>query len=388
MPLADIPRTLEWTPPTPSAQSELRLIDQRELPHELVYVDCFNSTQVCECIESLAVRGAPAIGVAGAFAVVLWAENEWMRKNAAIAGEPGGREVFLAELDARAAEIAAVRPTAVNLGWAVAQMVELAHATGKVGTAEKATEKAGMADGNAGTSAGAMPATSATPAEITAQMRVRACEMAEEDVATCAAIAKNGADELAKLSARLGRPLRIETHCNAGSLATVHGGTALGVVYEAHARGLVERVWVDETRPVEQGARLTAWELGRAGVPYTLVCDNMAGSLMQAGKVDAVVVGADRICANGDFANKIGTYALAVLAHHHDVPFCVAAPKSSFDMELACGAEIEIEQRGAREVRCMPSGHDWLPVAPPDADVYNPAFDVTPADLVHAVFTE
>lgn len=328
------------------------------------------------------MRGAPAIGVAGAFAVVLWAENEWMRKNAAIAGEPGGREAFLAELDARAAEIAAVRPTAVNLSWAVAQMVELAHAAGGDGAANRG----GTANGGAG--AAATSAVPTTPAAIAGQMRARACEMAEEDVATCAAIARNGADELAKLSARLGRPLRIETHCNAGSLATVHGGTALGVVYEAHARGLVERVWVDETRPVEQGARLTAWELGRAGVPYALVCDNMAGALMQAGEVDAVVVGADRICANGDFANKIGTYALAVLAHHHDVPFYVAAPNSSFDAGLARGAEVEIEQRDPREVRCMPSGRDWLPVAPADAEAFNPAFDVTPAELVCAVFTE
>ena len=360
MPLADIPRTLEWTPATASAQSSLRLIDQRELPHELVYVDCFNSTQVCECIEDLAVRGAPAIGVAGAFAVVLWAENEWMRKNGAIAVEVGGREAFLSEMDARAAEIAAVRPTAVNLSWGVAQMTELAHAADR----------------------------EATPADIAAQLRTRACELAEEDVATCAAIAKNGADALEELHKRLGRPLRIETHCNAGSLATVHGGTALGVIYEAHARGLIERVWVDETRPVEQGARLTAWELGQAGVPFALVCDNMAGALMQAGEVDAVVVGADRICANGDFANKIGTYALAVLAHHHDVPFYVAAPKSSFDEKLVCGAQIEIEQRDPKEVRCMPSGRDWLPVAPADAEVFNPAFDVTGHELVTAVFTE
>ncbi len=387
MSLADIPRTLEWVPATASAQSELRLIDQRELPHELVYIDCFNSTQVCECIEDLAVRGAPAIGVAGAFAVVLWAENEWMRKNAAIAGEAGGREAFLAELDARAAEIAAVRPTAVNLSWGVAQMTELAHA---------AADGAADADGADGAAAGAgdaanggeATAAAATPARIAAQLRARACELAEEDVATCAAIANNGADVLAELHARLGRPLRIETHCNAGSLATVHGGTALGVIYEAHARGLVERVWVDETRPVEQGARLTAWELERAGVPFTLVCDNMAGALMQAGEVDAVVVGADRICANGDFANKIGTYALAVLAHHHDVPFYVAAPKSSFDEKLICGAQIEIEQRDPKEVRCMPSGREWLPVAPADAQAFNPAFDVTGHELVTAVFTE
>ncbi len=360
MPLADIPRTLEWTPATASAQSRLRLIDQRELPHELVYVDCFNSTQVCECIEDLAVRGAPAIGVAGAFAVVLWAENEWMRKNGGMALEPGGKEAFLCELDARAAEIAATRPTAVNLSWGVRQIAALAHEA----------------------------ASDATPASIAEDMRARACELAEHDVATCAAIARVGADALGQLAGRLGRPLRIETHCNAGSLATVHGGTALGVVYEAHARGDVERVWVDETRPVEQGARLTAWELGRAGVPFTLVCDNMAGALMRAGEVDAVVVGADRICANGDFANKIGTYALAVLARHHDVPFYVAAPKSSFDAKLVSGVQIEIEQRDPKEVRCMPSGRDWLPVAAADADVYNPAFDVTEHELVTGIFTE
>ena len=361
MPLADIPRTLEWVPATPSAQGKLRLIDQRELPRRLVYADCFNSAQVCECIADLAVRGAPAIGVAGAFAVVLWAENEWLRKNAGIAGEAGGDAAFLAELDERAAEIAATRPTAVNLSWGTAQMTELAHAAADAGMA---------------------------PAAIVEKLRARACALAEEDVACCAAVARNGAAELTRLSAQLARPLRIETHCNAGSLATVHGGTALGVVYEAHARGLVERVWVDETRPVEQGARLTAWELERAGVPFTLVCDNMAGALMQAGEVDAVVVGADRVCRNGDFANKIGTYALAVLARHHDVPFYVAAPKSSFDDALATGADIQIEQRDPKEVRCMPSGHEWLPVAPEGADAFNPAFDVTGHELVTAIFTE
>ena len=168
----------------------------------------------------------------------------------------------------------------------------------------------------------------------------------------------------------------------------MHGGTALAVIYEAHAQGLIEKVWVDETRPVEQGARLTAWELEQAGVPYSLICDNMAGSLMKAKQVDAVIVGADRICKNGDFANKIGTYSLAVLARHHRIPFYVAAPKSTFDNSLARGSQIEIEQRDAKEVRCIPHGREWLPIAPQDCDAFNPAFDVTPARLVTAVFTE
>lgn len=367
MSLEDIPRTLEFKPATPSAQSALSLIDQRKLPLSLEYVECFNSGQVCDCIKDMAVRGAPAIGIAGAFALVLWAENEWLRKHAQLAQDESATPDFLQELEARAAEISKTRPTAVNLSWALNEMVEYARAS--AGCAQSGEE-------------------TCTPAQLEKLLETKACQMAEQDVQVCKKIGEHGASELAKLKNELGRPLRIETHCNAGSLACVHGGTALAVIYEAHAQGLIEKVWVDETRPVEQGARLTAWELEQAGVPYSLICDNMAGSLMKAKQVDAVVVGADRICKNGDFANKIGTYSLAVLARHHRIPFYVAAPKSTFDYSLARGSQIEIEQRDAKEVRCIPHGREWLPIAPQDCDAFNPAFDVTPARLVTAVFTE
>ena len=363
MSLEDIPRTLEFKPATPSAQSALSLIDQRKLPLSLEYVECFNSGQVCDCIKDMAVRGAPAIGIAGAFALVLWAENEWLRKHAQLAQDDSATPDFLQELEARAAEISKTRPTAVNLSWALNEMTDYARVNADCAEA-------------------------CTPAKLEKLLEAKACQMAEQDIQVCKKIGEHGASELAKLKNELGRPLRIETHCNAGSLACVHGGTALAVIYEAHAQGLIEKVWVDETRPVEQGARLTAWELEQAGVPYSLICDNMAGSLMKAKQVDAVIVGADRICKNGDFANKIGTYSLAVLARHHRIPFYVAAPKSTFDYSLARGSQIEIEQRDAKEVRCIPHGREWLPIAPQDCDAFNPAFDVTPARLVTAVFTE
>ena len=384
MDLEKLPRTLTWhgteTGWVPSAltatgfddaAAHLRLIDQRRLPAELEYVDCFTSTQVRDAIADLTVRGAPALGVAGAFALVLWAKNEWPvieERKARKRDEDAGPEddvsrafKFLGALKKEGDRVSDVRPTAVNLSWGVGQIVSLARRQVR---AEASVE------------------------EITRSLERRAVQIMHEDEQMSQRIGENGARIFAELAERLGHPLRVETHCNAGSLATVYLGTATAVIYKACEQGNIERVWVDETRPVDQGARLTAWELGRAGVPYTLVCDDMAGSLMKDGKVDAVIVGADRICANGDVANKIGTYQLAVLARHHDVPFYVAAPETTFDDALENGDQIEIEQRAPEEVRCMPHGREWLPVAPIEAPVYNPAFDVTPHDLVTSIISD
>ena len=341
----NLPRTLYWE------DGCLYILDQRKLPHEVAYLECTQSDQVCDAITELAVRGAPAIGDAGAYAVALWCLNE----------RPTDAD-FVAAFNARCKEIAAVRPTAVNLSWAVKQCRENALELLDHGK---------------------------TPSQVADAMLVLAHGMLEADRADCKRIGEVGAAEFHQLALELGRPLRVETHCNAGSLACAFYGTALSVIYHAHAAGDIEMVWVDETRPVDQGARLTAWELMQAGVPCTLICDNMAGSLMAAERVDVVVVGADRICANGDFANKIGTYPLAVLASCHNVPFYTAAPRSTFDMSLATGEQIVIEQRNPMEVRCAPiAGGAWQPIAPVDVPVYNPAFDVTPHELLAGIFTE
>lgn len=375
----DIPKSLQWQPAldgwVPSAlttanlddaAARLTVLDQRMLPHSVEYNDCFTSKQVCDSIAELAVRGAPAIGVAGAFATVLWAKNEWpVIREAKRQVNPKSAidsvTVFARKLAQRGKEIAATRPTAVNLAWAVDQLV---------GYAKKAALQG------------------ATTNEITDGLESRACAIARAEVGACKKIGEYGAEVFSQLAGKLGRPLRVGTHCNAGALATIAWGTATSAIYHAFAAGNIEKVWVDETRPVMQGARLTTWELGRAGVPYTLICDDMAGSLMRAGLVDAVIVGADRICANGDVANKIGTYSLAVLAHHHGIPFFVAAPQSTFDRELASGEEIVIEQRDEREVRGMPYGHQWLPIAPSASQVLNPSFDVTPQELITGIITE
>lgn len=341
----------------------LRLLDQRKLPHNVEFIDCKGHAAACRAIKELAVRGAPAIGDAGAFALVLWAQNEWPQ----LAGENAEDiDAFLEALDAVAETVAQVRPTAVNLSWAVGLMQRQAHEF-----VQSAKDK------------------DVSIEMIAAVLEAEAAAILKADELSCKSIGQVGAEEFHHLAQKLGRPLRVETHCNAGSLACARYGTALSVIYHAHAAGDIEMVWVDETRPVDQGARLTAWELMRAGVPCTLICDNMAGSLMQAGKVDAVVVGADRICANGDFANKIGTYPLAVLAQHHGVPFYTAAPASTFDMALSSGEQIVIEERPAQEVRCAPIADGaWQPIAPADVPVFNPAFDVTPHELLAGIFTE
>jgi methylthioribose-1-phosphate isomerase len=287
------------------------LLDQRRLPDDVVYIECRSAAEVAEAIRTLAVRGAPAIGIAAGYGYAL----------AAARGD---------DLDAAAAVLLASRPTAVNLAWAIAEL------------RRDDQEPAALAG--------------------------RARALHEEEVERCRRMAGHAAGLLAPGTRAL-------THCNTGALATGGVGSALGAIREGFARGLVEHVLVDETRPLLQGARLTAWELERAGVPHTVVADAAAGSLMARGEVGAVLTGADRIAANGDAANKIGTYPLAVVASRHEIPFYVVAPSSTVDLETAAGADIPIEERDPAEVTARFAAR-------------NPAFDVTPASLVTAIVTE
>ena len=305
-----IPPTIEW------ADGVVRMVDQRRLPGELSFLECRSVDELCEAITTLAIRGAPALGAAGAMGIAL----------AAIAGEP---------LEEAGRRLKLTRPTAVNLAWGVDRALAAAD-----------------------------------PAE-------EAGRIAREDVERNRRLGAHGAGLLSEGA-------RVLTHCNTGSLACVGYGTALGVIRAAHETGRRPSVWVGETRPVLQGARLTAWELQQLGIPCTLVADAMAGTLMASGEVDAVIVGADRIAANGDVANKIGTYGLAVLARHHGVPFYVAAPVSTFDPDTPDGAAIPVERRAADEVAIV-AGHR---LAPEGVAVENRAFDVTPAGLVTAYVTE
>jgi methylthioribose-1-phosphate isomerase len=314
-----IPPTIEWR------RGRVRLIDQRALPRELRFVECASVDELCGAIRSLVVRGAPALGAAGAFGVALAAHT--------ISDEYA--------VLAAARHLAAARPTAVNLAWGVERALA-------------AWEK-----GGAGAALG------------------EAERVAADDVATNRALGGFGV-ELVPDGAR------VLTHCNAGSLATVGYGTALGVVRAAHDAGKRPQVWAGETRPVLQGARLTAWELDRLGIPVTVIADVMAGSLMATGDVDLVVVGADRIAANGDVANKIGTYPLAVLAREHDVPFVVAAPTSTIDLATPTGAAITVEERSEDEVVRIGTER----IAPDGVAAANRAFDVTPARFVTAIVTE
>ena len=341
--LERLPRTVELCRGADGG-AQLAFVDQRLLPGELRVVRSGSWREVVDAVKTLAVRGAPAIGVAGAAAVALWACNEGAAR-AASRGCSCSTEAFFEELARVACEVERARPTAVNLSWGVRRAAACARAAAAEGGDVFACADA-LFD------------------EVKAMER--------QDEAANRAIGAAGA-------ALLPERARVLTHCNAGSLATVFFGTALGVVYAAAQLGGVERVYADETRPVGQGARLTSWELSRAGVPVTLICDDMAASVMARGLVDAVVVGADRIAANGDVANKIGTYGLAVLARAHGIPFYVAAPSSSIDAGAASGADIPIEQRDAAEVLARPIE---------GVEVMNPAFDVTPAGLVDAYITE
>jgi methylthioribose-1-phosphate isomerase len=313
------------------------IIDQRALPAQCIERELTTLDEVCDAIRTLAVRGAPAIGITGAMGLVV----------AAAPGAAQTRAEYLTNLKASAESIRKTRPTAVNLPWALARMTRVADAT--------------QGDASA----------------IHARLREEATAILDEDRAMCRAIGEHGL-ELIKPGAR------IATHCNTGALATGGIGTALAPIYLAAERGLKPEVFADETRPLLQGSRLTAWELTQANIPVTILPDSAAASLMREKQIDLVIVGADRIAANGDVANKVGTYALAITAKHHGVPFYVAAPSSTVDPDTATGADIHIEQRHADEVRR--TGQTLT--APEAVDVYNPAFDVTPAALITAIITD
>ena len=324
--------TLTWQ------DDALVIVDQTRLPTEKVLVRLTSADDVFRAIRSMQVRGAPAIGIAAAFGVYLGVRDV----------ATADRQVFLAAVDVVANRLVSARPTAVNLAWAVERQRR---------TLSRHPQ--------------------ASVPELKQLLLAEAQSMIQEDNAVCLAIGRHGADLL--------RPgMGILTHCNAGGLGTARYGTALAPIYVAKARGIDVHVYADETRPVLQGARLTAWELKEAGVPVTLICDNLAAVVMQRGWVQAVIVGTDRVARNGDVANKIGTYGLAVLAKAHSIPFYVAAPRSSIDLAIASGAEIPIEERDPREV----TEGMGRKIAPDGVHVFNPAFDVTPAELVTAFITE
>jgi methylthioribose-1-phosphate isomerase len=326
--------TLAWTP------EGVRFIDQTKLPHEESYVLAATYEQVADVIVTMVVRGAPAIGVSAAYGVALGA----LRSQAATAAE------FAPEFERICARLAGTRPTAVNLFWAIDRMKRCFARLNAAG--------AGLG-------------------EIKEKFLAEAHLMYDEDIAACKAMGAFGG---ALLPAEGG----VLTHCNAGALATCGYGTALGVIRSAVEQGKRIHVFADETRPFLQGARLTAWELMQDHIPTTVICDNMAASLMRAGRIQAVVVGADRIAANGDAANKIGTYNVAILAKEHGIPFYVAAPWSTVDMATATGDSIPIEERPAIEV----THHGGKQLTPNGVGICNPAFDVTPAKYIAAIITE
>jgi methylthioribose-1-phosphate isomerase len=320
----------------------LELIDQRRLPAEFVTLKVRSVEQLHEAIRTLAVRGAPAIGVAAAYGPVL--ALQWLT------GRPSLQEALDQVLKA-CDYLASSRPTAVNLFWALDRI--------RVKACEAAEDP------------------EATVRSLRAAIFTEANAIYQEDVEMCRRIGENG-------ERLIHNGFGVLTHCNAGALATAGQGTALSVLFEAHKRGRQFEVYADETRPLLQGSRLTAWELQQARIKVTVICDNMAGFLMKQGKIHAVIVGADRIAANGDTANKIGTYSLSILAKHHGIPFYVAAPSSTFDLNIESGAEIPIEQRNLEEVIWCAG----VQTAPPGVGVYNPAFDVTNAKDITAIITE
>lgn len=313
----------------------IRILDQTRLPHEEVYLELRTVGEVAEAIRSLRVRGAPLIGVAAAYGVVLGARSL----------DEQTRTGFLCGLDSVIATLGATRPTAVNLFWALARMRGVAESAGPEGIVER--------------------------------LAAEAQAIHAEDVERCRRIGEAGASLFPD-------GCRVLTHCNAGALATTGIGTALAPLWVAWAQGARFSVYVDETRPLLQGARLTAWELVRAGIPTTLMTDSSAGALMARGKIDRIIVGADRVAANGDIANKIGTYTLAVLAKAHRLPFFVAAPWSTVDLTVHTGKAIPIEERPAGEVASI----QGVALAPAGVAVENPAFDVTPARYITALITD
>lgn len=321
------------------------LLDQTELPETLTRCVCETLSQLHEAIRRLVVRGAPAIGIAAAYGVTLTP----IQPNDSL-------EAVRAKMIESINYLATSRPTAVNLFWALDRMRAI------VESPEFSSPKASSVE------------------SLRAALVAEAIRIHEDDRVMCRSIGRHGSDLLKDCR-------HVLTHCNAGGLATSTFGTALAPIYYLHENGTTLHVYADETRPLLQGARLTAWELSQAGVPVTVITDSMAGGLMRQRQVDAIIVGADRIAANGDAANKIGTYPLAVLAHYHRIPFYVAAPTNTFDPALASGDLIPIEQRDGEEVRC-PGGPSGRTMVPGDVDVINPAFDVTPAELITAIITE
>jgi methylthioribose-1-phosphate isomerase len=329
-----LPATLQWIGET---DGHLRLIDQTQLPAELAMLDCRDVASVWHAIKRLSVRGAPAIGISAAYGVVIAA---------------GRTDATIGSVRQAIDYLATSRPTAVNLFWALDRM--------------RHRVEQGNDDPDAPISD-----------RLREGLLTEATAIHDEDRQLCHRMGEYGAPLIEGCRGVL-------THCNAGALATSEWGTALGVIYSAHQHNPQLRVFADETRPLLQGARLTAWELQRSGVDVTVICDSMAAQVMREGKVQAVVVGADRVAANGDAANKIGTYATAIAARYHGIPFYVVAPHSTFDLTLASGEEIPIEQRERDEI-ALPFGR---PTVPDEVPVYNPAFDVTPASLIAAIITD
>lgn len=326
--------------PVTLAHDRVLLIDQTRLPGEFHHIQIANYQQMAEAIKTMIVRGAPAIGVAAAYGMYLGARDIYTEE----VGE------FLPLLENVAEELRHTRPTAVNLFWAIREMLKTAYGSGD------------------------------NVATIKQQLLITAQTIQEQDLYTCQQIGDRGLEVLPSSPDKL----NILTHCNAGALATAGYGTALGVIRSAWTAGRLERVYADETRPRLQGAKLTAWECVQEKIPVTVITDNMAAHCMQKKMIHAVVVGADRIAANGDAANKIGTYGLAVIAKMHNVPFFVAAPLSTVDFDLQDGTQIPIEERDPTEIYQI--GETRL--CPEGVDFYNPAFDVTPNSLITAIITE
>jgi methylthioribose-1-phosphate isomerase len=324
-------KTIEWI------DHKIKIIDQTRLPSEVVHLNLGGLEEVAEAIRNLRVRGAPAIGIAAAFGVVV-AMQQFV----------GSRQTFFTELDRAITVLRQTRPTAVNLAWALERVrhVAFAHREQQID-------------------------------EIQRSLLDEAQRILQEDREICRAIGRHGAELIADSA-------NLITHCNTGALATGDFGTALGALFTAHAQGKKLHVYVDETRPLLQGARLNMWELMQEGIPCTLICDNAAAFVMQRQKIDLCIVGADRIARNGDTANKIGTYSLAVSAQKHGIPFYVAAPISTFDFKIASGLEIPIEERPPEEV----SNSFGYRAAPLHAAVYNPAFDVTPHQFISGIVCE
>jgi methylthioribose-1-phosphate isomerase len=324
-------KTIEWK------GDYIRILDQRRLPHEVHYLVCKDALSIERAIKKMAIRGAPAIGVAAAMGIAL-AAKKTRTKNI---------ELFRRKFDEICFRLGEARPTAINLSWAINRMKDV------------------------------LKKESFNIEEIKVRLEEEALKIYEEDIKTNKKIGEYGKDLIPD-------GVGILTHCNAGALATAGYGTALGVIYAAWQQGKRFHVYVDETRPLLQGARLTAWELKQAKIPLSIITDNMAGWLIKNKKINLIIVGADRIAKNGDTANKIGTYSLAVLANFHRIPFYVAAPSSTFDLKMGCGENIPIEERSEDEVTHIGRKR----IIPQGIKVYNPAFDVTPHDLIDAIITE